>query len=484
MQTVDIQPSFNIENWQKGYQSQLEEYDYWIDDIEGEIPPELNGTLFRNGPGLLDINGQLFHHPFDGDGTICAIAFQNGRARFRNKFVRTEGFLAEQAARKILYRGVFGTQKPGGWLANFLDLKQKNVANTNVIYWADKLLALWEADVPYRLNPTNLDTIGLDRLDGVLKDGDVFSAHPRVDLSEGADNPVLVNFGVKPGLSTTISLYELDKAGKLLNRSNRVIPGFAFIHDFAITPNYAIFLQNAIDFNPLPYLLGFKGAGQCLNFRSDRPAKVWVVPRQANKPMQVLETQAGFIFHHANAFEADGAIYLDSICYESLPTVEADSDYRQTDFDSLSPGQLWRFKLDLAAKKVAPQQLLSRCCEFPSINPELMGHQYRYLYIGVAHRPQGNAPLQAILKLDLETRQERIWSAAPQGFVSEPIFIPRNVQTSEDDGWVATLIYDSSMHRSALAILDARNLSAVATLRLKHHIPYGLHGTWTNHYFD
>jgi len=29
-----------------------EESDYWIDDVEGQIPPELQGTLFRNGPGF------------------------------------------------------------------------------------------------------------------------------------------------------------------------------------------------------------------------------------------------------------------------------------------------------------------------------------------------------------------------------------------------------------------------------------------------
>ena len=59
--------SYSRESWQGGYKSLTEELDYWIDDIEGEIPSDLNGTLFRNGPGLLDINGQNIHHPFDGD---------------------------------------------------------------------------------------------------------------------------------------------------------------------------------------------------------------------------------------------------------------------------------------------------------------------------------------------------------------------------------------------------------------------------------
>ena len=148
--------SYNLQDWQKGYRSLPQEHDYWIDEIEGQIPADLNGTLFRNGPGLLDVNGQRIHHPFDGDGMICAISLQNGRAHFRNRFVRTQGYLEEQQAGKILYRGVFGTQKPGGWLANAFDLRLKNIANTNVIYWGGKLLALWEAAEPYRLDPETL----------------------------------------------------------------------------------------------------------------------------------------------------------------------------------------------------------------------------------------------------------------------------------------------------------------------------------------
>lgn len=93
--------SYQREDWQKGYESLKQEGNYWIDDVEGQIPTELHGTLFRNGPGLLDVNGQPIHHPFDGDGMISAIAFHNGRAHFRNRFIRTTGYLEEQKAGKF-----------------------------------------------------------------------------------------------------------------------------------------------------------------------------------------------------------------------------------------------------------------------------------------------------------------------------------------------------------------------------------------------
>lgn len=86
MQSIDIptqqnlEKSYTREDWQQGYESLKEEYDYWIDEVEGEIPKELEGTVFKNGPGLLDINGQRIHHPFDGDGMISQIIFSEGRA--------------------------------------------------------------------------------------------------------------------------------------------------------------------------------------------------------------------------------------------------------------------------------------------------------------------------------------------------------------------------------------------------------------------
>ncbi len=476
-----LEKSYTLKDWQGGYESLTEEYDYWIDDIEGEIPPELAGTLFRNGAGLLDINKERLHHPFDGDGMISRITFTNGRAHFRNRFVQTAGYLAEQKAGKILYRGVFGTQKPGGWLANIFDLKIKNIANTNVIYWGKKLLALWEAAEPYSLNPQTLETLGNEYFNGVLSKGEAFSAHPRID-----PNGTLVNFAIKPGLSTTITIFELNTNGEITSKQNHSVPGFCFIHDFVITELYCIFFQNPVDFNPIPFALGISSAAQCIKFQKNQPTRIIIIPRKTqSENVKVLETQAGFIFHHVNAFEVGNEIIIDSICYESLTEVEPNSDYRKTDFDTNSPPQLWRFNLNLSENKVQNQLIDPRPTEFPTIHPNYVGKSYRYLYSAAAHQSTVNAPLQAIFKVDLESGRKQLWSAAPRGFIGEPIFIPRPNSQTEDDGWLIALVYDAEHHRSDVVILDAQNLQkgAIAKLHLKHHIPYGLHGSFTQETF-
>ena len=73
------------------------------------------------------------------------------------------------------------------------------------------------------------------------------------------------------------------------------------------------------------------------------------------------------------------------------------------------------------------------------------------------------------------------WRRYPQRvvFAGEPVFVPKVQPESEDDGWILDLIYDSEHHRSDLVIFDGKDISVpVATLHLRQHIPYGLHGSW------
>jgi all-trans-8'-apo-beta-carotenal 15,15'-oxygenase len=98
--------------------------------------------------------------------------------------------------------------------------------------------------------------------------------------------------------------------------------------------------------------------------------------------------------------------------------------------------------------------------------------------MAVAEREQGNDPLQAIKKLDLQSGERRVWSAAPRGFVSEPLMVPRPGASGEDDGWVLCLVWNGARCASDLVILDAASLAEVAVLELPLAVPHGLHGSW------
>jgi all-trans-8'-apo-beta-carotenal 15,15'-oxygenase len=451
----------------------------------GTIPAELNGTLYRNGPGRLERGGHWVHHPFDGDGMITALRFTADGAQLSNRFVRTEGWLAEEKAGTYLYRGVFGTPKPGGPLANAFDLRLKNIANTHVVRLGDQLLALWEASSPHALDPRSLETRGLTLLDGVLKPGEAFSAHPRFDPGHhGA--PRMVTFGVKAGPRSTVRLMEFAadgaEAGTLLADFSHSFPGFAFLHDFAITPNWAVFLQNAIDFNPLPFVLGRKGAAQCLKSRAGARGQFWLIPRQdgafAGQEPRVLEAPEGFVFHHLNAWEDGDAVVIDSIYYADFPSIGPDQDYKEVDFDRIPAGLLERCRLDLASGTVTATRLSERTCEFAMVAPSRVGLESRYAWMAVAERERGNDPLQALMKQDLHSGETRVWSAAPRGFVSEPIMVPRPGATAEDDGWVLGLLWNGARSASDLVVLDAATMEEQALVELSLAIPHGLHGSW------
>jgi all-trans-8'-apo-beta-carotenal 15,15'-oxygenase len=92
-------------------------------------------------------NTKYQRHFMDGDGCMFSLSFPGGgrMPHFRNRYIRTAGFVAEQAAGKPLFRNAFTRgAADGSPFFNPLDLNFKNVANTGVLYWAQQMWALWE----------------------------------------------------------------------------------------------------------------------------------------------------------------------------------------------------------------------------------------------------------------------------------------------------------------------------------------------------
>ncbi|KAL3150931.1 hypothetical protein ABBQ32_000680 [Trebouxia sp. C0010 RCD-2024] len=172
---------YSQSDWASGYSDHKEQPDgYWI-DVKGRLPQELTGTYYRNGPGTYKLGYQELAHPFDGHGFILSIAIKDGKAFARTRFVETPEYKSEVGQQKILFRGSFGTQKPGGVRSNAFDIFMKNAANTNVIHWGGRLLALFESAQPIAMDPYSLKTLGPDLLGGSVKAGASFDFGPRAN---------------------------------------------------------------------------------------------------------------------------------------------------------------------------------------------------------------------------------------------------------------------------------------------------------------
>jgi carotenoid cleavage dioxygenase-like enzyme len=66
-----------------------------------------------------------------------------------------------------------------------LEVLPKNTANTSVLNFGGRLLALFEGGQPYELNPTTLETIGLCTLDRELQVGVPFQLPTHLEWAQG-----------------------------------------------------------------------------------------------------------------------------------------------------------------------------------------------------------------------------------------------------------------------------------------------------------
>ena len=75
-----------------------------IDDLEviGELPDDLFGAYYRNGPNPV-FKPKNLYHPFDGDGMVHAVYIRGGKASYRNSYIHTAALQHELApARRTL----------------------------------------------------------------------------------------------------------------------------------------------------------------------------------------------------------------------------------------------------------------------------------------------------------------------------------------------------------------------------------------------
>src|SRR5687767_9606467 len=72
--------------------------------IEGKLPKDLNGSLFRTCPGKSESYGTTLRHLFDGDSYLAGWQFRDGQVSLQGRFIPTPGRLKEIEAGKMLYQ--------------------------------------------------------------------------------------------------------------------------------------------------------------------------------------------------------------------------------------------------------------------------------------------------------------------------------------------------------------------------------------------
>ncbi|CAM3610086.1 carotenoid oxygenase family protein [Smaragdicoccus niigatensis] len=445
-------------------------------DVTGQIPAELRGTLYRNGPGRFEGGGFVAQHAFDGDGLISKFVIDGGAVRFQSRYVRTSKFRQEEAGNGAAVRGM-GNQRPGGILAN-IGRFPADSANTHAVVQANRLLALSDAGRPWEIDLDDLTTRGACDFDGKLPVLSRFSPHPRFDPVTGE----MFNFGLDftPHLSAklpiTMHCYRVDRAGRL--HTQATVPlRYAYIqHDFAITEHYLVFVLAPIVLDPVQAMLGLKTAERAMSHRPDLGTKIVLVPRAGGRHREI-ECPPLMYIHINNAFEDRGDVVIDLVRYDHYD----DFFDRARDFRTRSVvgGFASRVRVG-TADKVTVEDFSDQQTELPQHDWRRTSREYRYGY----HTTLDSRPgaVNRIVKVDAHTARHVEHVFEPGDAVGEPIFVPRSATAAEDDGWLLTVVYIAAEHRSALVVLDARDPSRapIAVARLDRHFFPGFHGSFTS----
>lgn len=466
-----------------GLENLDQEYSYWLDDIEGQIPADLEGTFFRNGPGRQRIGDTKYGHWFDGDGMLCAFTFAEGKAHFKNAYVRTPKYLDETESQSIRYRG-FGTQIPGSFLSN-IGKAPANPANTNSVYHAGKLLALNEGGHPWELKPEDLSTVGEYDYDGSLERTQVFSAHGRVHPGTGD----YINFGAGisgmtlKGPQPCLNIYRINPAGKMINKGQVPLDHFPFCHDFAITDQHAIFFLGSIVFAGMgSVMLGRKTISDVVRYDPNINMRILVVDLDTLSVERTFETVPGAIIHTGNAFRRGDEIIADGMYQDGFAANDTLTDVFNP-HKRFGGGWYNRYFLNMADGSMRTERVSDIESEFPTFNTRLTGNESSVCYTACSVDNGANGFFNAIQRVDFDGNFKLV-TLPPGHYGSEPLFVPAKASTREDDGYLMEIIYDGYRHKSDLLVLRADNLDEqVCRMRLRHHLPHQFHGFFTPEVF-
>lgn len=435
--------------------------------VDGELPDDLAGVFYRNGPEPLYPTREGEYHWFDGDGMVYAMHFANGRASLRNRWVRTEKFELEMAAGRRLF-GMFGnpmTADPS------VQGKHYNTGNTNIILHGGKLLALMEGSQPVAMDPHDLTTLGVHDYDGRI--ASTFSAHPKIDYATGE----LVNIGANiNGFTGAAELqYTITtREGVVRHAAVIPIPHAALIHTFLLTENWVVIPVIPLDSDIQRAMKG----GPMTAWNTGRPTKLALLPREGKaEDVRWFEFDPRHMFHECNAWEEDGKLVADVAAANGTALFPDQDGNWQTHADTAL--SLRRWTIDLATASMKEETLNDRDIQFPRPDDRLMTRKTRQSYGNMnLHSKDGRVDgMDAVLRFDTVSGKEDYYHFGKGSACGELVFAPRVGAKDEADGYAMSLVHRANSPTSELAIFAATDIAAgpIASVRIPFRVPSGFH---------
>eukprot|EP00190_Bangiopsis_sp_CCMP1999_P004744 CAMPEP_0198729112 /NCGR_PEP_ID=MMETSP1475-20131203/14885_1 /TAXON_ID= ORGANISM="Unidentified sp., Strain CCMP1999" /NCGR_SAMPLE_ID=MMETSP1475 /ASSEMBLY_ACC=CAM_ASM_001111 /LENGTH=561 /DNA_ID=CAMNT_0044491681 /DNA_START=79 /DNA_END=1761 /DNA_ORIENTATION=+ len=453
------------------------------DDIEGSLPEDLKGTLFRVMPGRSDAQGVPLDNYFDGDGMVVAVSFDGKKVFVRNRFIKTKAFEREKRAKKMLYRGMYGSKVPGGALANFA-VKVKQAANRFAVYHGRRLLCLHDWGTPYSVDPTSLLTRGRTNVRTEILNSEKMIPSARFDASTG--NVVLATKSFLP-VGMELSFKEYNDDYRVQRKRKEIVRASGLVQDFGLTKSSYILFQAPYSFDSTSHLFGVKSRYQDALSKSGTNAEILVIPRDDGRKVEKFRTESVYVGRIANSYDCEnGDIVIDAVQHDAL--FLGDGLMAKNYGERVPRSSLVRYVLrqDGTTQEV---ELLHNQVDYPTTSPTVQSQRHTYIY-AVAAEMEEVSPPRGIAKIDCDTKSVEKWiPESASSFCSAPVFVPRRSDSSsqaEDDGYIVTMLYDGADNASKVAVLDAQQLTKgpLCLINLQRPYPHGLTSTWTSDTFS
>jgi carotenoid cleavage dioxygenase len=434
-------------------------------EVVGEIPSDLNGVYVRNGPNPQhEPRGR--YHWFDGDGMVHAVHIADGKASYRNRFVRTDGFERERDAGEPLWSGIIEppAENPPGE-------PEKDTANTDLLFHNDRLLALWyRGGKPYAMDPLTLETLGPEDFGGSLRCE--VSAHAKVDERTG--ELCFFDYGMRPPY---MRYGVVGPEGAVRHFVSIDLPGPRLPHDMAISERHSILMDLPLVNDPQAAKAGrFR-----LLFDRNMPSRFGVIPRYgAAEQIRWFEADPCFIYHSINAYDDGDEVVMD-VCRVTKPQPRSDLDGPLAQMLSYlrMDAHLYRYRFNLRTGLTSERMIDDDNSEFPSVNQGMIGRRSRFAY-NMHISSEKTLLFDGLMKYDVDSGAAETHWFGDGRWGSEAPFAPRPGATAEDDGYLVSYVFDEREGHSDVEVLDARDVAAgpVCTIKLPVRVPLGFHATW------
>jgi all-trans-8'-apo-beta-carotenal 15,15'-oxygenase len=444
--------------------------------VEGRLPRGLQGTLYRNGPGLYDRADIRKRAVVDGDGMIRRYHFDGGRVTFQNRFVRTPKFVEESSAGRFLY-DTWTTELP-------ITPEPPNGHNAGVtpVVHNGRLYAFDETAEPFVLDRDTLGTLG--PATNFSEPGWNFKAHTRKD-PQRKEWICFANRYHAEGAATAHHVF--DESGNRVHSREVELPLPGYMHDFFVTEDWIVYYNQPALLTPDK--IDELGFAPSLAWVPEAGTQLVIVPRRGDGAPIIIQTEARWMWHAANAFQQGGEIVADYVGYDNPdhflfsgqdvdPAFYAWMEGREGDF--AHPGKLRRMVIDLSGRKVRHEVLLEGNSEFPVVSRAVNGRRHRHIYFIQA---AGDSQWwDTVVAFDSSRGLAKSHRFGAGHFLSEPIYAPdpAAARSDRDAGWILVPVYEQRRAKSSLAVFQVGAIEdgPIAAIRLEDHDPFAFHGYW------